>query len=1035
MTIELAFRYAPGSGSQDDIIQLVETDQDIPVCVEVRPGEKVLVVNSLIDGKWGEAASYPVDLPVTQSAIVGISVEGDRLALLLNEEEVATHALPRAPSVAVAVESSLTPVNLHEASLTPDRDDEIPARAVATKAFVRDGGAGAISPPAEAPSAGDEPQVLQSAAALEEKRVVVAMSVAEPSAAEPPVEVLSVAEALVPESALTPQDAPSETATAAKAESTEPAEESDANVSSGAPAPASGKPDRVYRFRYEPATAARRVSIDLLVDRDERSFHISLRGSEGQIVTNEAKGSHWQQESSYPFPFDMEDDYVISIEQRGAEFLIRAESEQVGVRKVDEAFATQLRPRTILPQLPDPLDDEIEPLVSASFIFEVKTADDVAVIDVVGDPQNIPIHVGLIAGTGISINARMDGAWSKPVHFVHAFETGGQYLVCLDVRDGQTRVLVNGVTVALTKAPDSLPDGWRVYSRLRKLPQPAIATTGELMAIGGGQVGHVRRLRPGWAPLLQQSIPQFLLSRAIDDEGVILDVSGTEGAASVILRRHFPRAAIICVAFNAREQRNGSANLAANGCADIQVTSPDVLASALSGYSDETAHVRTGAAAAISRVLASPVSAIFAGDIFGGQSALDEALLRRVTSGEAQLCALGETAQPALTALRGAAAKGDYHVRFRQEPWALRKDRLGVDIARPERLDISVAMYNSAAYIKACIGSLLAADREDIRVIVVDDGSTDTSAQVVRDAFGGHPRLRLVSKANGGCASARNYGRTVSDAAYIAFVDADDMVDPEFFPALLDVARLTGGEVVQGGFELHDSATSTVTPSYEKALFADRARIDVGGHAAFSLQKTDLLSGQPTIWRRIYRRDFLDSRAIAFPEHVRSFDDLTFHIETVYLARDIWMVDGPAYQYRQHAAQDIRQGDERHFHELDMFRMLMRRAVREGWNDFHLFAPLMLECSNWSIGAISEDLVAPFMEGLAEIFVMAERCWGAAFLEDLRPSAIQHPDFGFHLERVRRKWRLSKTTFGAPSLDGALLQPSTLAMMRRLGGG
>lgn len=1031
MTIELAFRYAPGPGSQDGIIQLVETDRDIPICVEVRSGDRTLVVNSLIDGKWGEAATYPVDLPVAHGAIVGISVEGDRLALLLDEEEVATHSLPRALAPEVAIESSLEPVALDDASLSSALDEDGAASAFSVAPPVHDETPG-ITP--ETVAIPDEPAVApapQPEADGGGQPAAEALAAAEPPAVETP-----AVEEAVEEPPADPVPAPVEVATVAADETgiSEPAvaDETDTSPAAAAQTPKAGRPDRVYRFRYEPATAARRVAIDLLADRDERYLHISLRGAEGEIVTNEAQGANWLGEVRHRFPFDMDDDHVVAIEQRGAEFRVCIGGEQVAARSVHESFAARLRPRTVLPQLLEEPDPAIEPLVSAACIFEVKSLEDIATIDVVVDPLNNPVHVGLIARTGIAINARIDGVWSKPAHFAYAFETGGRYLIALDIRDGQTRVLVNGVTAGLTEAPAVLPDGWRIHTRLRKIAQPPVIQAGELLPIEGGAFMHVRRMRPGWAPFLHQSMSRFLLSRAIDDEGVIIDASGTGGAASVILRRHFPRAAIICVAFSAREERDCAANLFANACSDVQTVSPGLLAAALAGAGEEDDDARKGPAAGLLRVLASPVSAVFAGDIFDGESALGAALVERVRRGEAQLCSRGDSAANALSALRGAAACADYHVQFRNEPWVLRKDRLGVGAARSERLDISVAMYNSSAYIEACVGSLLAAGREDIRVTVIDDGSTDDSVRVIRDAFGDHPGLRVVSKANGGCASARNHGRILSDAAYVAFVDADDLVDPDFFPALLDVARLTGGEVVQGGFEFHDSATSAVTPSYEKALFADRPRIDLAGHSAFSLQKTDLLGGQPTIWRRVYRRDFLDSRAIWFPEHVRSFDDLTFHLETVYLARDIWMVDGPTYKYRQHPGQDIRKGDDRHFHELDMFRMLMRRAIREGWNDFHLFAPIMLDCSNWSIGAVSEDLVAPFMEGLAEMFVMAERCWGAAFLEHLRPSAIRHPDFGFHLERVRRKWRLSKAAYGAPSLDGALLQPSTLAMMRRL---
>ena len=95
-----------------------------------------------------------------------------------------------------------------------------------------------------------------------------------------------------------------------------------------------------------------------------------------------------------------------------------------------------------------------------------------------------------------------------------------------------------------------------------------------------------------------------------------------------------------------------------------------------------------------------------------------------------------------------------------------------------------------------------------------------------------------------------------------------------------------------------------------------------------------LIQGQPSIWRRVYRRDFLDNRNIWFPEHIRAFDDQIFQLLTLQHVPDVPMLDGVHYLYRQHPAQDIKQGDERHFYSLEMFRLVFKRGISEGWNDF-----------------------------------------------------------------------------------------------------
>nr|WP_323011156.1 glycosyltransferase [Paracoccus sp. (in: a-proteobacteria)] len=82
--------------------------------------------------------------------------------------------------------------------------------------------------------------------------------------------------------------------------------------------------------------------------------------------------------------------------------------------------------------------------------------------------------------------------------------------------------------------------------------------------------------------------------------------------------------------------------------------------------------------------------------------------------------------------------------------------------ARRHGLDVAVAAYNAKEHLIECASSLLCEGRDDVRVIIVDDGSTDGSGEMAARHFRRDPRVRVERKPNGGCASARNYGRLVS---------------------------------------------------------------------------------------------------------------------------------------------------------------------------------------------------------------------------------------------------------------------------------
>jgi len=310
------------------------------------------------------------------------------------------------------------------------------------------------------------------------------------------------------------------------------------------------------------------------------------------------------------------------------------------------------------------------------------------------------------------------------------------------------------------------------------------------------------------------------------------------------------------------------------------------------------------------------------------------------------------------------------------------------------RLDIVVALYNTRAHIRQCVESLLCQGRADIGVIVVDDGSTDGSGDLINEVFASDSRVQVVRKANGGCASARNYGRLVSQAAHIAFVDADDWVEPGFFAGLYDLALATGSDMVQGGFDFVDETREVPRWPYGGDLeLADLPLESVSGMQAQRVPSDRLLRSQPTIWRKVYRRGFLDRHDIWFPESIRAYDDYLFHLQTLSYLPESWMLPGPKYLYRQHPDQDIRQGDARHFNMLAMFSMLARRAKAEGWPGFAAHAQTMLDAIHWSSERLRPELVSAFLQAGAEVCVSVARGWGPEVMDDEQLATVTHPDF------------------------------------------
>ncbi|MGN8199906.1 glycosyltransferase family 2 protein [Salinisphaera sp. RV14] len=95
-------------------------------------------------------------------------------------------------------------------------------------------------------------------------------------------------------------------------------------------------------------------------------------------------------------------------------------------------------------------------------------------------------------------------------------------------------------------------------------------------------------------------------------------------------------------------------------------------------------------------------------------------------------------------------------------------------------VSVIVPAYNIADYIGPCLTSLLVPEATQCEIIVVDDGSTDATPEVI--AGYDDPRLRVIRQANGGLGSARNTGLDAAQGHYILFVDGDDWVEPDLIP-------------------------------------------------------------------------------------------------------------------------------------------------------------------------------------------------------------------------------------------------------------
>lgn len=172
-------------------------------------------------------------------------------------------------------------------------------------------------------------------------------------------------------------------------------------------------------------------------------------------------------------------------------------------------------------------------------------------------------------------------------------------------------------------------------------------------------------------------------------------------------------------------------------------------------------------------------------------------------------------------------------------------------------VSIIVPALNVARFLPRCLDSLLAQDHRPLEIIVVDDGSADDTGAVLRRYAELHPEVRAISQQHRGIGPARNAALRVASGAYIAMVDADDWVEPDFISDLVDTARSANAEVAVGNFTFDFWGLRVAFP------FLPKRQVLTGLQAA---RMTLHLTQFPAFaWNKLYRRELFDAAAETFP--------------------------------------------------------------------------------------------------------------------------------------------------------------------------
>ncbi len=211
-------------------------------------------------------------------------------------------------------------------------------------------------------------------------------------------------------------------------------------------------------------------------------------------------------------------------------------------------------------------------------------------------------------------------------------------------------------------------------------------------------------------------------------------------------------------------------------------------------------------------------------------------------------------------------------------------------------MSVIIPALNAENYIQACLKSVSEQSYENIQIIVVDDGSTDDTYQMVKNYAEKDSRIVSLLKGNGGVSSARNMGLSRADGKYIAFLDADDIMEPNTIDVLVTEIEKHRADWVSCQYSMLYEHGNHLD-GYD---FINGKRIFSSDEDRYMFLVTEYLNYMVgyEVWNKLYRTDIIRHNNLVFSERIKIGEDQAFNIKYLMHANNLYCLPNRVIRHR-----------------------------------------------------------------------------------------------------------------------------------------
>ena len=207
------------------------------------------------------------------------------------------------------------------------------------------------------------------------------------------------------------------------------------------------------------------------------------------------------------------------------------------------------------------------------------------------------------------------------------------------------------------------------------------------------------------------------------------------------------------------------------------------------------------------------------------------------------------------------------------------------------KISVIVPVYNAEKYLKRCIESLLIQSFRDFEIILVNDGSTDSSKKICDNYSLQDSRIVVFTQKNSGASAARNVGISNSNGEYICFVDADDFVGTEYLSCMLELVDSQTDLVCQGMACLKNGNESVIGFNEEEIFTIDQNCSFFDKYILFRYCGS---------YCKLFKRSIIQNNNIRFSSKIICAEDFDFILNYLRCCKNIKVTPAANYYYEHH---------------------------------------------------------------------------------------------------------------------------------------